>query len=292
MRFWHRSLVRIFGANWVREHVTVYADDNHLCWVFTTPEEVHRAMSQAEKVLHSFGDFGMRLNVDKTVALVCFRGNMASSLRKRYVRKGDKPHLVLGDSLLIPIVQHHVYLGICVSYGSFAKKTLVHRRKCSMGAYTTLRQWWSPSKLTLPKRVLLWKVCVWTSLTYGLVEVGLSSLDCRFFRQIVFKNLRWIARSPCHITKESNTTLLKRLELKEPLLMLALMVVKLWTNKLVQCTCLGAQDILHEDRNCSRRIHKFFTGFSSASIWLRIFIRILGHTTVHLSSGMNSVSVV
>ena len=51
VRYWHKSLVRLFGVGWVNEHLTVYADDNHLSWVFTTPAEVHRAMQEAEKVL-------------------------------------------------------------------------------------------------------------------------------------------------------------------------------------------------------------------------------------------------
>ena len=35
MRFWMKYLSQRLGAAWLRKHLTVYADDNHLAWTFT-----------------------------------------------------------------------------------------------------------------------------------------------------------------------------------------------------------------------------------------------------------------
>ena len=164
MRFWMKHLAGRFGMHWVRKHLTVFADDNHLAWAFTDEGAVHRAIAEAEVFLNTFSEYGMHLNLGKTVAILSVRGKSGSSIRRKFVQidKGCKL-LRLSSTLLVPLVTQHIYLGICVSYGQYASQTLRHRRNCSRKSFLTLRKWWSPSTLPLAKRISLWKICVWTS---------------------------------------------------------------------------------------------------------------------------------
>ena len=245
VRFWLKWLAGILGWDWVRKHVTVYADDNHLAWEFTEDTQVHQSIFELGVVLRSFSEFGMCVNLDKTVAIFSLRGRSSTSLRKRYIQRGRKPLLKVDEHHLLPLVNQHRYLGVVVSYGQYTRQTLRHRKTCAMGAYMMLRRWWS-SNLPLWRRILLWKACIWPSIVYGLVETGLTPTACLDFRVIILGQLRRIARSPCHITHESNYALLTRLNLDDPLLMLAKQVVTHWSNKLRQRGSLVPDDVLND----------------------------------------------
>ena len=246
-RYWKKHLAELLGYSWVRSHLTVYADDNHLAWIFREVQDVHRSIYEASLVLKSFGAYGMHLNLDKTVSILIIRGRLASGLRKRYLtsHKGT-PHLRLDDCLLVPLVNTHVYLGMRVSYGLVAKQTLLHRKKAARATFMALRAWWAPSHLPLDKRIQLWKTCVWPSLCYSLVETGIGAPQCLDFQRIVYRDLRWIACSPSYVTRETNDALLKRLGLPDPLVALATMTVKHWTKKWVQANLLSSADILQD----------------------------------------------
>ena len=247
MRFWMKYLSCTFGAAWVRKHLTVYADDNHLAWSLTHIGAVHEALIEALFVLKSFSEYGMHLNLGKTAAIMQVRGKAATSVRRRYVeQEGGQKFLRLDSSMRIPLVTHHLYLGMCVSYGPVARLTLKHRRDCSRKSFFVLRKWWSPSSLPLAKRINLWKICVWTSLCYSLVETGLSPPLCLEFQRAVYKDLRWIAKSPCHVTHETNNHLVGRLGLRDPLIMLARDAVQHWTKKWLCTADLPPQDVLHD----------------------------------------------
>ena len=208
---------------------------------------IHRAMEHAALVLRSFSEYGMHLTLGKTVAIWKVRGKAASSIRRRYTAKdGGQSYLCLDSTMRIPLVTHHVYLGICVSYGPYARQTLKHRQECSRKAFFALRKWWSPSCLPLAKRISLWKICIWTSLCYALVETGLPPSSCLVFQRAVYKDLRWISRSPAHLTHETNIRLLGRLDLLDPLVMSAKDTVRHWTKKWIQACGLSSRDVLQD----------------------------------------------
>ena len=243
IRYWLKFLAGILGWDWIRKHMTVYADDNHLAWEFTSDTQVHQAILELGTVLRSFSDFGMSLNLDKTVAIMSLRGKTSSHLRRKYVQKGKQNLLKVDAHHLLPLVRQHRYLGVVVSYGHYTRQTLQHRKTCAMGSYMILRRWWT-CNLPLWRRILLWKACIWPSVTYGLVETGLDSSACLVFRRTLLKQLRWIARSPSHVTHESNLDLLERLGLDDPLLLLAKQVVAHWSTKYLQRSSLLPDDIL------------------------------------------------
>ena len=213
----HKHLENIFGFDWVCEHVTTYADDNHLSWIIRSTMDVKIALTEAWQVLDSFPEYGMQMNSDKTVGIFKVLGTSARATRKRFIHtEGGRSVLELvapnigQRSLHIALVSEHIYLGACVTCASSSALTLRHRMRCGTKNFMCLRPWWS-SKLSLQQRVVLWKTCVWPSLTYGLVETGLSPQSAKSLSTHVMKELRWIAHSPCFITRETNSDLLCRL---------------------------------------------------------------------------------
>ena len=247
MRLWMKSLEKRFGSSWVRKHLTVYADDNHLAWTLLTLVDGHLAIAEADAVLKSFCHHGMFLNLGKTVAILKVGGKYSASFRRRYVvmRHGQR-FLYLSAEMQVPLVVQHVYLGMKVSYGACSAQTLQHRMACGRRSFFALRTWWNPSSLPLLRRINLWKICVYTSLCYSLVETGLAPAQCLTFQRAVYKDLRWIARSPSYITHETNRSLLVRLGMMDPLITLAYDVVRHWSKKWTQARSSSPLDVLQD----------------------------------------------
>ena len=86
-----------------------------------------------------------------------------------------------------------------------------------MASYHRLRQTLHSNRfLPLRMRVRLWRSIVFTSLEYGLESAGLTYKGTKRLRTFVIRQLRSIAKSPVHITKESNAALLDRLGVVDP----------------------------------------------------------------------------
>ena len=79
-----------------------------------------------------------------------------------------------------------------------------------------------------------------------LVETGLPPSSCLVFQRAVYKDLRWISKSPAHLTHETNIHLLGRLDLLDPLVMLAKDTVRHWTKEWSQACGLPSRDVLQD----------------------------------------------
>ncbi|CAE6965102.1 Kcnh5 [Symbiodinium sp. CCMP2456] len=67
--------------------------------------------------------------------------------------------------------------------------------------------------LSLQERVRLYNACVRSALLYGLHVVGLTGASARTLDSSDMRSLRAIAKSPAHLSRESNTALRRRLHI-------------------------------------------------------------------------------
>ena len=74
---------------------------------------------------------------------------------------------------------------------------------------------------TLPQRLHLYDVGVLSSLNYGIKVIGLSRKGSLQYHSLILGHWRAIARSPRHITRESNAALALRLQRQLPILAFA-----------------------------------------------------------------------
>ena len=249
---WQRRLALTFSKACVLEHVTTYADDHHLAWPFRSIQELLSALSQANMVLTSLADEGMQLSMTKTLALLAIRGTYSRRLVKKItfkekgVLKLRLGNIASDTGISFPLVQHARYLGVQVSYNkSVSRCTLEHRIRQSKGSFFLLRPWWGSGRLPLRERVRLWKMCIWPSLVFGPYDVGLSPSLAEKFRAYVIRQLRHIAHSPVHLTRENNQSLFKRLQVQDPIVSLSLQTIQHWTKRLTVVTRLSDDDVLH-----------------------------------------------
>ena len=215
------ELSRRYGASWLQEHISLFADDTHMGWTFTTEKELFHALSQAGEVLELLESMGLTINAGKSAFLCVIGGRTSKKIRdslfqhssgKTYINVGCGKH-----TWKFPVVHNHKYLGTSIGYGHFEDDTLEMRIRQAMASYHRLRQTLHSNRfLSLRMRVRLWRSIVFTSLEYGLESAGLTHKGAKRLRTFVIRQLRSIAKSPVHITKESNAALLSRLGVVDP----------------------------------------------------------------------------
>ena len=89
-----QRLAVVFSSSWVRDHITVYADDFHIFFVFLSEEEFQKVLVDLRRFLDELLAFGLDLNMDKTVVLLNMKGGRAPKWRKKVLRKeGDVTRL-------------------------------------------------------------------------------------------------------------------------------------------------------------------------------------------------------
>ena len=166
--------------------------------------------------------YGLQINPEKSHFLVEVRGSDAEKwLRKHKVRNKARDGWSFRFNLFtkeeVPIVKKFKYLGVVLSYHAFEDETLSYRLELAQAHRNRLAKvLQGRGGLGLTQRKRIWQVCVQTSQTYGLVAVGLSAAGLRKLHIQTLKHVRAFAKSPRHITRETDKDLLLRLGLDNP----------------------------------------------------------------------------
>ena len=67
-----------FSLAWLRNHVVVYAaDDVHLRWIITSHPHALEALSELQHTLDTFSAFGLKINMQKSFAILRLVGREA-----------------------------------------------------------------------------------------------------------------------------------------------------------------------------------------------------------------------
>ena len=113
-------------------------------------------------------DYGLCINVSKTVSIIKAAGPDVAKLNKRFLHKTKE-----GVYLLIPrkngtfthvrLVQQQMYLGICLKFGAYQAQTIQHRLKAARNVAFLLNKWLrGKGGLTREQKVKLWPFTCWS----------------------------------------------------------------------------------------------------------------------------------
>ena len=196
------------GAQWCLDHLLGFADDIHMRWEFSDKAGLMQALKEAGQALSILERLGFQLSEDKTICLLKAEGVQAPHALRKITRKRLKPPgklLVLNSRWTLPLKTSHVYLGAVISYGPFEFQNAVHRRHAGQAAFSRLRPTlMSHRALPLKKRLHLWRTVVLPSTLYSLSSSGYTRKSYDLIRVMLVKQVRAIARSPRHLTEESD----------------------------------------------------------------------------------------
>ena len=196
--------------------LTAYADDLLLCFGIDKPGDVERACSTILFFLSFLEKFGLEVNVEKTQVLCRLVGRSARRLlsKKLLVRDGVRRFKVSSE-ITLPWKEEIEYLGVLLSWKKGEDSILHHRLQRGRRAFAMLHQWWR-MPLSLALKLRLFHSMIIPVYAYGLSGAGLSEKGSLLLKKDVIRCLRRIARSPVHITLESNERLMRRLRAQDP----------------------------------------------------------------------------
>ena len=123
--------------------------------------------------------------------------------------------LRINASLLLPVKTEIEYLGVKLSWKRCSDSIVLHRIQRGRRAFAMLHQWWR-MPLSLSLKVRLFSVMIIPVFCYGVNAGGLSDKASYMLRKELLRCLRRLAKSPAHITLESDERLLSRLNVVHP----------------------------------------------------------------------------
>ena len=139
------SLQQVVSPEWVAQSITGYADDFHASDRVKSYQDLENAEYRFGSLLDVLADANMCINQKKSAILLRVRGSFAQRwLRHHQLKRDTGPHLRIrtpkGRQYEFPLKEHHVYLGVKISYYSSAKHTVAHRIQAANHAWQRLRR--------------------------------------------------------------------------------------------------------------------------------------------------------
>ena len=214
------QLGQITGTAWIQNGVTAFADDFITTFDVHCKQDADRTQRHILGLLQVLANAGMQVNPEKSSILLRFTGSQLKKwLKSRVKQVQGQQHLSLGTPFKpvnIPMTQCLDYLGVKLSLGNFEDLTLKKRKQAARGSVMRLSKFlFSRKGLSLKHRVRMYITCVRSSLLYGISGVGITKKGLLEMRRFEIKHLRAIAKSPRHLSHESNADLYERLGIKE-----------------------------------------------------------------------------
>ncbi|CAE7740061.1 MCAT [Symbiodinium sp. CCMP2456] len=203
---------------WISDHATLYADDSHLRWTFRSVAQFDHAIQELRWTFAIFRCVGMKINQDKTQAILSVTGNIKHKIHKLYVRKqGGVRRLLLspGDpSQWIPLVDKAEYLGLIISYDQFEWQSVRHRVSKAHNRRWALASILHARRVSIPYKLRLWRSCVLSTMMYALHCLCLQPGQLQFIQRAIMKHVRAIASDQAFITGNTHAEVSRRHEVQ------------------------------------------------------------------------------
>ena len=212
------DLLARYSITWLHDHLIVYADDFHLRWTFSTQAEGLLALSELSFVLILMQSYGLRINVQKSVALCRVVGRAAPTFLRQWItRTTDGPRLRLPDhDWKLPLVSKTAYLGVILKYRAWENDTTKRRIAAAEHCFHVLRRWLTDPVIPLHLKFKLYRQCVLPTLQYGIFEMGITKQGFENLISTINTHHRRMIREPVHLTHESTADCFQRLGLDAP----------------------------------------------------------------------------
>ena len=242
---------RVITDPWVQEHVTIFADDIHAGATFCSPQELQHTLIAFGQLLDVIEQKGLRLNVQKSCALLIIKGRHCTRQYHAFTRCTREGHCLViprrgGKETLFRIHTQTQYLGIILTYTSWEDRTLTHRIHSARVAFHRLKQWLqSKSRLTLKQKLLVWKSTVISTLMFGLFTVGITPTGIARITSIYMKQLRCIHQASCYMHRISHQDFLIQFQQEPPL-------VYLWKRGLAELAGIRARNTITSEHDVTQ----------------------------------------
>ena len=109
-----------------------------------------------------------------------------------------------------------MYLGAVIGFRRFEQDTFRHRLALARSTFSRLGVILRNRLVPLRLRLTLWQGCVWPALFHALDCTGMPHKELQALQTQLIKQARAIANSRGMLTKETNSSFIRRLKLPDP----------------------------------------------------------------------------
>ena len=165
-------------------------------------------MDEVKVVFQVFKMYHLKINYEKTKAILTVAGTLSSKVPQHFIRKNAQERRLLlspGDQTTwLPLVRQAEYLGLIVSYGSFELQSLRHRVGKANNRRWALAAILHSRKIGIGHKLQIWRSCVLSTLTYGLHCCGLTGDHTLEAQRTMMRHARAIVSNQAHLTGDTH----------------------------------------------------------------------------------------
>ena len=197
---WTIRLCRLINAGthtqWTQQQCSIFADDKHFHWPLRSCKDLKTAVQQLREIIGlTHSRLGMTVNFTISHAVLALKGAKAKQMPAKCTKwwNGARCLVLRVDmrDIHIPIQDTMPYLGAVLSYHSFELQTAQHRIQQANSNFAQLRDVLRTNgALSRARKLDVYRMCVWTSLTYGIASLGATAASCRALQSAAAMHLR------------------------------------------------------------------------------------------------------
>ena len=191
----------------------------------------------------------LQLSYQKSHVLISVAGsNSRNALKGRLAQQSAGRCILIpratGDKTPLPMSSQSKYLGVIMSYGAFEDQTWQHRRKSGLSAFARLKPWLTNSRIARHRRLYLWRVCIHTILTYGILATNVTVKVLHDYQAVVYRMLRTIVGDHPYRTRHTHQQVLNSISHPLPLDLLQAAAMGNWHRVQRRTELLHPEDFL------------------------------------------------
>ena len=226
-------LIPLTGEQWIRECLTLYADDVHVGCQYTSKGELEAHLQCMGHLLDCIERLKLTLSYQKTSIIFAATGSNARRALKDVVRRNPQQLVMTiprgdGTKTELPMKTSMSYLGTSMSYGAFELQTWLQRKRTSWAAFSRLKCWLRHRQISMDKRMYLWRTCVFSILTYGITATNATISTLQDFQTTIYQMIRLVLNDHSYRTGNTHMQVLANHGLPQPLELLQWTVGSLW----------------------------------------------------------------
>ena len=227
------QLAPLTGLAWISQTLTLYADDIHVGCEFDSVQSLDTHLRNIGHLLDVLETLKLQLSYQKSHVLFSVAGsNSRNALKGRLVHKSATRCILIpratGDKTPLPLSSYSKYLGVIMSYHAFEDQTWQHRRKSGLSAFARLKPWLTNSRIARHRRLYLWRVCINTILTYGILATNVTIKVLHDYQAVVYRMLRTIVGDHPYRTRHTHQQVLHSIQHPHPLDLLQTAAMGIW----------------------------------------------------------------
>ncbi|CAL1153362.1 unnamed protein product [Cladocopium goreaui] len=244
-------LTPLTGEEWIRQCLTLYADDLHVGCQFLTVGALDHHLRCMGHLLDCIERLKLQISLQKSYLIFSHTGsNVRHALKGRLCYLQHQAHLLLsrctGEATALPLKTMGRYLGVIVSYHAFEQQTWLHRKKTAWIAYARLKRWLRHRQIRQTHRVYLWHTCIHTILTYGIFGTGVTVQSLTDYQLTIFQMIRLLIGDHSYMTGNTHQRAIQNQSLPLPLQLLKHGAEKLWLRLQRRALQLDSTDFLQQ----------------------------------------------